>query len=107
MIAPGDDARNQDRPVRGAHVMETPSIADKVQFWEEQDRINKELIPRVIKIHELFTDHIAGHEEASTQIAAAEARMIQRANGVRMQGLAVGAIGLAVAAVALVLSLVV
>ena len=87
--------------------MESPPIGEKVKFWEEQDRINKELIPRVIKIHELFTDHVAGHEEASTQIAAAEARMIQRANQGRMQGVAVGALGLAVAVVAVVLSLVV
>ena len=26
---------------------ERPGIADKVRFWEEQDRINRELIPRV------------------------------------------------------------
>ena len=87
--------------------MDSPKIAEKVKFWEEQDRINKELIPRVVKIHELFTDHVAGHEEASTQIAAAEARMIQRANRVRVQGVAVGAIGLGVAVAAVVLSLVV
>ncbi len=85
--------------------MERPTIAERVKFWEEQDRINRELIPRVIKIHELFTDHVAGHEEASTQIAGAEARMIQRANLARMQGVAVGAIGLAVGVVAIVLSL--
>ena len=46
----------------------TPKIAEKVRFWEEQDRINQELIPRVIKQHELFTAHIEGHETASTQM---------------------------------------
>ncbi|MEG0855807.1 MAG: hypothetical protein RSG52_04915 [Terrisporobacter sp.] len=30
-------------------------IAEKVKFWEEQDRINKELIPRVLKNHDLIT----------------------------------------------------
>ena len=37
-------------------------IADKVRFWEEQDKINQELIPRVIRQHELLTGHIADHE---------------------------------------------
>ena len=39
-----------------------PSIADRVRFWEEQDRINRELIPRVIRQHELLSGHIAEHE---------------------------------------------
>ena len=39
-----------------------PPIADRVRFWEEQDRINRELIPRVIRQHELLTQHIGEHE---------------------------------------------
>ena len=39
-----------------------PSIAERVRFWEEQDKINQELIPRVIRQHELLTAHIADHE---------------------------------------------
>lgn len=31
-------------------------IAEKLKFWEEQDQINKELIPRVVKNHEMITD---------------------------------------------------
>ena len=42
---------------------ETPSIAERVKFWEEQDKINQELIPRVIRQHELLTGHIADHEK--------------------------------------------
>ena len=38
------------------------SIAEKVRFWEEQDRINQELIPRVIRQSELLTGHMADHE---------------------------------------------
>ena len=57
--------------------VETPKIAEKVRFWEEQDRINQELIPRVIKQHELFTAHIEGHETASTQIASLEGRLTE------------------------------
>ena len=45
--------------------MTTPDstpIADRVRFWEEQDKINQELIPRVIRQHELMSAHIADHE---------------------------------------------
>ena len=39
-----------------------PHIAERVAFWEEQDRINQELIPRVIQQHEVLTGHIKNHE---------------------------------------------
>ena len=45
--------------------MTTPDstpIADRVRFWEEQDKINQELIPRVIRQNELLTAHIADHD---------------------------------------------
>ena len=38
------------------------SIAERVRFWEEQDMINQELIPRVIRQNELLTKHIAEHD---------------------------------------------
>ena len=63
---------------------ESVPIADRVRFWEEQDRINQELIPRVIRQHELLTAHVADHENlplvASNAIseAMAEAREEQR-----------------------------
>ena len=38
------------------------SIADRVRFWEEQDKINQELIPRVIRQNELLVKHIAEHD---------------------------------------------
>ena len=40
-----------------------PGIAEKVRFWEEQDRINQALIPRVIRQNELLTKHIAEHDD--------------------------------------------
>ena len=43
-------------------VPDSTSIADRVRFWEEQDKINQELIPRVIRQHELLTAHIADHD---------------------------------------------
>ena len=49
-----------------------PGIAEKVRFWEEQDRINQELIPRVLRQHELL---IASHEESRTQLAALDSRI--------------------------------
>lgn len=30
-------------------------IAEKIKFWEEQDRINKAIIPRIFKNHNLAT----------------------------------------------------
>ena len=33
-----------------------------MRFWEEQDRINQELIPRVIRQNELLSQHIAEHD---------------------------------------------
>ena len=45
---------------------EKPKIAERVKFWEEQDRINRELIPRVIKSHELLSQHIESHEEGDS-----------------------------------------
>ena len=50
---------------------QAPSIAERVRFWEEQDRLNQELIPRVIRQNELLTGHIADHE--NLPLAAAEA----------------------------------
>ena len=60
------------------------SIAERVRFWEEQDKINQALIPRVIRQNELLTKHIAEHdnlpEVAGRAIsqALAEAREEQR-----------------------------
>ena len=50
-----------------------PHIAERVRFWEEQDRINQQLIPRVIRQHELMTRHISDHEMLPI-VAAAAAR---------------------------------
>lgn len=64
--------------------MELPNIAERVSFWEEQDKINQELIPRVIRQNELLTSHIADHENLplvagnAIREALAEAREEQR-----------------------------
>lgn len=90
----------------GDHTEEKPSIADKVRFWEEQDRINRELIPRVLKIHELLTEHVAGHEDASAQIAALEARLTHRIRAARLQVGLFAAAAFTVALASIVLALV-
>ena len=58
-----------------SETQDTPKIGEKVRFWEEQDRINQELIPRVIKQHELFTAHVQGHEDVQVRMAAMDARI--------------------------------
>ena len=58
---------------------ERPGIADKVRFWEEQDRINRELIPRVLKQNELLSSHVASHEEVRVQASSLSSRMDEMA----------------------------
>jgi len=54
------------------------NIKEKVQFWQEQDKINQALIPRVTKLHEIVSDLSGAVEGTSAQIAAAEARAVKR-----------------------------
>ena len=55
------------------------SIADRVRFWEEQDKINQVLIPRVIKQAELLTAHIGEHENLPEMVSRAIAAALQEA----------------------------
>ena len=56
-----------------------PHIAERVRFWEEQDRINQQLIPRVIRQHELLTRHISDHEMLPIVAATAAREAIEQA----------------------------
>ena len=56
-----------------------PHIAERVKFWEEQDRINQQLIPRVIRQHELLTRHISDHEMLPIVAAAAAREALEQA----------------------------
>ena len=88
--------------------MDTPPIAEKVKFWEEQDRINQELIPRVIKLHEVLTTHVEGHDSATTQIAALEARLAGRERSLRsmrLQTFAISGLSLVIAVISIGLAL--
>ena len=55
-----DDDYNEADDAPGT---ESLGIAERVRFWEEQDRINQALIPRVIRQSELLTRHIAEHDD--------------------------------------------
>ena len=54
-------------------------IAEIVKFWQERDKINQELIPRVIRQNELLTAHIKDHEILPIVAAAAQQAVEQRA----------------------------
>jgi hypothetical protein len=56
-----------------------PPIAERVRFWEEQDRINKVLIPRVLKLHERLSTLEQRDLGISSLLGALEARLA--ANG--------------------------
>ena len=55
------------------------SIAEKVQFWQEQDRINQELIPRVIRQNELLAQHVGDHENLPLIAAQAVSNALKEA----------------------------
>ena len=80
-----------------------PSIAERVQFWQEQDRINRELIPRVLKEHELLTRHIETHENgdqlARSRIQSLEEKLSsrQRETWLSYTAVALSVVALAVA----------
>ena len=91
--AGGDAARTNNEP----------SIAARVQFWQEQDRINRELIPRVLKEHELLTRHIETHENgdqlARSRIKSLEEQLSSRRWEARLSytAVALSVVALAVA----------
>ena len=50
-------------------------INEKVKFWEEQDRINKSLIPRVLKMHEMIEGLSKTINSYSTAFGTLEAKL--------------------------------
>lgn len=99
----GKEATSADTEASPDSLSNVPNIGEKVRFWEEQDRINKELIPRVLKLHELFTQHLEGHQDATSVIAAMEARFLKRQRLV----LAISGVALVVGVASLILSVVI
>ena len=60
-------------------------ISERVRFWEEQDKINQALIPRVIRQHELLTEHIAEHETLPAVVANAVQQAVAGARDEQQQ----------------------
>ena len=56
-------------------------IGERVRFWEEQDRINQELIPRVIRQGELISEHVAEHENLQAIVADAVRQAVRPSAG--------------------------
>ena len=74
-----DQVSNAETDVSSDENTERPSIGEKVRFWEEQDKINQALIPRVMEMHDIVTDLHKRTANINSQIAAAEARVLQNA----------------------------
>ena len=74
---PSDSLIAQEKQTGG----NAPPIAERIRFWEEQDRINQELIPRVIRQHELLTKHISDHEMLPIVAASAAREAVEQAQG--------------------------
>lgn len=55
------------------------SIGERIRFWEEQDKINQALIPRVIRQKERLDEHIDSHEDLSNTAARAAREVLAEA----------------------------
>ena len=71
----GSQASQEER----ADTDNAPPISERVRFWEEQDRINQELIPRVIKQHELLSRHVSDHDILPIVAANAAREAVEKA----------------------------
>ena len=73
-------APRPEAPPQPVQAGQSTPISERVKFWEEQDRINQELIPRVIRQHNLLNQHLSDHEmlpivaATAAREAVAEAR---------------------------------
>jgi hypothetical protein len=50
-------------------------ISEKVKFWEEQDRINQAVIPRIIEMNEALNRLMVLVSQFDDKIAASESRL--------------------------------
>ena len=73
-----DQVPDEGTDIRSDENAERPSIGEKVRFWEEQDKINQALIPRVMEMHDIVTDLHKRTANINSQIAATEARVLEK-----------------------------
>ena len=55
-----------------------PPIAEKVKFWEEQDKINQAILPRIIEMNESIKDLAKQIGEVDNKIASSESRVLKK-----------------------------
>jgi chromosome segregation ATPase len=55
--------------------MDRPKITDKVRFWEEQDKINQALIPRMLEMHEIVKKSALLTQQNSSDIVSLSAKV--------------------------------
>jgi len=58
---------------------QTPSLSEKVKFWQEQDQINKAIIPRIIDLHEQVARITKRLAKLSPDLASSHARTLKNA----------------------------
>ena len=62
-------------------------ISEKVKFWEEQDKINQALIPRIIELNNSLQILSKEVTKVDEKISASEARTLKKSNsGVHLPG---------------------
>ena len=93
------ESRDSQQPEEEQIAEAQKSIGERVKFWEEQDKINQALIPRVIRQNERLDKHIENHEDPS------EIRDLLRGlTRLALIAAAIGTVALILSVVALVLS---
>lgn len=55
-----------------------PPIAEKIKFWEEQDKINQAVIPRIIEMNESLKYLINQIGEVDKKIINSESRILSK-----------------------------
>ncbi|GIK22779.1 MAG: hypothetical protein BroJett005_21930 [Ignavibacteriota bacterium] len=59
--------------------MSKSSISEKVKFWQEQDKINNLMIPRVLRLYKTMEEISSEIKEIPEKIALAESRAQEKA----------------------------
>lgn len=55
-----------------------PPIAEKIKFWEEQDKINQAVIPRIIEMNESLKSLTNQLGEVDKKIINSESRILSK-----------------------------
>ena len=55
--------------------MDRPKITDTVRFWEEQDKINQAMIPRLLEMHEIVKKSSLLTQKNSSDVVSLSAKV--------------------------------